>query len=93
MLCNTTISFITIIIAYILVSLFGYNNIPSALFLLLFIAISGFIELVCMTLGEIFGWIIILLVIVCIIFINIFSKTPATIPSCNDEKPSCCSYN
>ncbi len=76
--------------AYILVSTIGYSSIPTVSFFMLFIAMSGFIELVCILLGELFGWIA--LIVFIIGFGLIISKTPdeKTDKSCKEEKPKCC---
>jgi uncharacterized membrane protein len=93
MVCNATISFIAIIVAYILVSTLGYNNIPNASFLLLFIAMSGFIELVCSLLGEFFGWIIIILmsIVTGIINISLHNSKKKEPVICNKKKSVICS--
>lgn len=56
MLCIATLSFIAISLAYFIVSLAGYNNLPSSLFLVGVVIIGAVIQAACSFVGEAFGW-------------------------------------
>jgi hypothetical protein len=56
MLCTATLSFIAISLAYFIVSIAGYNNLPSSLFLVGVVIIGSLIQIACFFVGEAFGW-------------------------------------
>lgn len=56
MLCIATLSFIAISLAYFIVSIAGYNNLPSSLFLVGVVIIGSVVQAACSFVGEAFGW-------------------------------------
>jgi hypothetical protein len=56
MLCIATLSFIAISLAYFIVSVAGYNNLPSSLFLVGVVIIGAVVQAACSFVGEAFGW-------------------------------------
>jgi hypothetical protein len=56
MLCIATLSFIAISLAYFIVSIAGYNTLPSSLFLVGVVIIGAAVQAACSFVGEAFGW-------------------------------------
>ena len=56
MFCTATLSFIAISLAYFIVSIAGYNNLPGSLFLVGVVIIGALVQVACSFIGEAFGW-------------------------------------
>ena len=78
-LCLPTISMIAIIIAYIVVGMFGYNKYPGSLFLMVAFVLVVAVQIGCTMMSEIGGWAVMgLLVIGLIAVTHSFNWRPSS---------------
>jgi hypothetical protein len=84
MLCSVTLSYIAIVLAYMIVSYGGYRNIPGPLFLLGSVIIGLLLHGACAMVGDVFAWGI--LVIIGILFYII--STGLSWPSSGGDSPN-----
>lgn len=89
MLCIATLSFIAISLAYFIVSIAGYNSLPTSLFLVGVVIIGAVIQAACSFVGEAFGWgaMVLMGVIVYIYMMN----TPGKAAPSSGGGCGCCS--
>jgi hypothetical protein len=91
MLCNATMSFIAIAIAYFIVSIAGYNNLPNAYFLFGSVFMTFLIQLACSFMGELFGWMTMVLLGLAIYLYFLFgAKEREVDPPNNNGVCTCC---
>ena len=88
MLCMATLAFIAISLAYFIVSIAGYNNLPGSLFLVGTVIVGFFIQLACSFIGEVFGWGAMVL-IGAILYIYMV-RSPKPSPSGGCDRPCDC---
>jgi hypothetical protein len=74
MLCNPTLSFIAIALAYFIVAIAGFNNLPGVYFLFSSIFFGVLIQLACSFMGELFGWLTIVLLGVAMYLFALFGR-------------------
>ncbi len=89
MLCLATLSFIAISLAYFIVSIAGYNTLPSSLFLVGVVIIGAAVQAACSFVGEAFGWGA--LVLMGVIIYIYMATSPAPTPSSGGGGGGCCS--
>ncbi len=83
MLCTATLAFIAISLAYFIVSIAGYNNLPGSLFLVGTVIVGFFIQLACSFIGEVFGWGAMVLMGVIVYIYMMKDQKPSPARPCN----------
>ncbi len=92
MLCNPTLSFIAIALAYFIVAIAGFNNLPGPYFLFSSIFFGVLVQLACSFMGELFGWLTIVLLGIGMYLFAVFgrkNKEDDKIKSVQDNTPDC----
>jgi hypothetical protein len=90
MLCSVTLSYIAVIIAYIIVSYGGYRTLPGPIFLLGSVIIGMLLHGSCALVGDMFGWGILVIIGILFYIISQGISWPSPNPAPSGDDNGCC---